>query len=419
MNICFFADARSPIAQNWIRHFISTGAKIHVISSYPCPSDIFAPTSLSIVPIAFAWLRGNQHSGVASKSAPRMAIMRLMNQLKRNINLSLMASIQRWLTPLELPVHHKKFQDIIGNLNPDLVHIMRMPFEGIFAARALQQTKIPLIASIWGNDFTLQAKASPLLAYLNRQALKRIDALHPDCHRDLNLAFSAGFCSQKPSMVLPSGGGVQKEIFYPGLQDRSFLAQWNLPAEVPLVVNPRGIREYIRNDTFFRSIPAVISKKPGTVFVCVGMQGNSTAERWVKKLSLQKVVRLLPLLRRSEMANLFRSATVTVSPSEHDGTPNSLLEAMACGAFPVAGDIESIREWIDDRVNGLLCNPGDPAALATAIIVALEGKELRQKAAIINQKLIKQKADHPAVMAQAKKFYEEVIAYKQHHERAV
>lgn len=44
------------------------------------------------------------------------------------------------------------------------------------------------------------------------------------------------------------------------------------------------------------------------------------------------------------MAYLFRLADVTVSLSEDDGTPNTLLEAVACGCFPIAGDIESVRE---------------------------------------------------------------------------
>jgi glycosyltransferase involved in cell wall biosynthesis len=36
-------------------------------------------------------------------------------------------------------------------------------------------------------------------------------------------------------------------------------------------------------------------------------------------------------------------------------------------AFPVCGDLESIREWIDDGVNGFLVDPTDAQALAGAI----------------------------------------------------
>ena len=106
------------------------------------------------------------------------------------------------------------------------------------------------------------------------------------------------------------------------------------------------------------------------------------------------------------MADLFRRSRVAVSPSIHDGTPNTLLEAMACGCVPVAGDIESLHEWITPGINGLLVDPSDPQALAEAILVALENQELYQRALTHNTQLIAERASHPRVMAQALSFYQ-------------
>ena len=126
------------------------------------------------------------------------------------------------------------------------------------------------------------------------------------------------------------------------------------------VVNPRGVRAYVRNDTFFKAIPLVLEKRPETRFVCLGMKGSDLAEDWVRKLRIARQVDLLPTLTRAELPDLFRRCQVVVSPTTHDGTPNTLLEAMACGCFPVAGDLESIREWIENGRNGLLVDPGQP-----------------------------------------------------------
>ena len=57
-----------------------------------------------------------------------------------------------------------------------------------------------------------------------------------------------------------------------------------------------------------------------------------------RELGIEDTVELTPPLPHADMAALFRSAQVLVSPTTHDGTPNSLLEGMACGCFPVAGD---------------------------------------------------------------------------------
>ena len=71
-------------------------------------------------------------------------------------------------------------------------------------------------------------------------------------------------------------------------------------------------------------------------------------------IEYQHAVELLPPLSHAQMAEVFRRAQIVASPSIHDGTPNTLLEGIACGCFPVAGDLESIREWITPNENGLL-----------------------------------------------------------------
>jgi glycosyltransferase involved in cell wall biosynthesis len=176
-----------------------------------------------------------------------------------------------------------------------------------------------------------------------------------------------------------------------------------------VVLNPRGYQRHVRNDTFLRAIPSISAARPESVFVAVGMEGDRAAQRWVRRLGIEPIVRLLPKVSQEEMAGLFRLADVTVSPSEHDGTPNTLLEGMAYGAFPVAGDIEPIREWIEHGVNGLLCDPSSPDSLAKAVVNALEDTELRRQARVRNQGLVAQRADYGKVMASAEEFYAQVI----------
>src|SRR3989304_4436940 len=112
------------------------------------------------------------------------------------------------------------------------------------------------------------------------------------------------------------------------------------------------------------------------------------------------------------MADLFRRSRVVVSPTTHDGTPNTLLEAMACGCLPIAGDLESLREWITPGVNGLLVDPGDARALAGAILTALEQPELRRQAVSHNLNLIAERAEHSKVMAEAQRFYRSICEQK-------
>ena len=63
------------------------------------------------------------------------------------------------------------------------------------------------------------------------------------------------------------------------------------------------------------------------------------------------------------------------------GLPTRLLETMACGCFPVVGDIESMREWVQPGINGLLVDATDAHSIADAIVQAISQPALRTKAA--------------------------------------
>jgi glycosyltransferase involved in cell wall biosynthesis len=139
------------------------------------------------------------------------------------------------------------------------------------------------------------------------------------------------------------------------------------------------------------------------------MQGEAEADAWIRRLHLEDSVFPLPPLSADEMATVFRRATISVSPSEHDGIPNTLLEAMACGCFPVAGDLDSLREWIEPGMNGLLVDPSDPSQLASVMDQALEDQGLRERAREHNLRLISERAEYTHVMRSAEAFYEAVL----------
>ena len=149
----------------------------------------------------------------------------------------------------------------------------------------------------------------------------------------------------------------------------------------------------------------MLRERPDAQFICTGMKGISQIQDWVRELKIGGSVTLLESVSHSEMADLFRSAQLAVSPSVHDGTPNSLLEAMACGCFPVAGDLESIREWIEPGVNGLIVDSRDPVSVAAAIVRGLNDSGLRESAANYNRTLIAEHAEYNRCMNRVSDFY--------------
>jgi len=386
MRLLFVADGRSPITRSWLQYWIERGDRVHLASTFAC-EPLSGLDGLSIVPAAFS---------AARDAAGRSASTR-RNPIWGARTLQLRAALRHWLGPLSLPRAGKILRDLVDAFRPDLVHALRIPYEGMLAANA--GLSVPLVVSVWGNDFTLHAPASPLMRQHTRWTMLVADALTADCQRDVRLAREWGLDADKPTLVVPGNGGLDLSIFHPP----------SSPADGPLVVNPRGFRAYVRNDTFFRAIPLILASRPDVRFACPAMAGEPQAEAWLDELGIRHAVELMPSLPRPGLADLFRRAQVLVSPSTHDGTPNSLLEGMACGCFPVAGDLESIREWINPGMNGLLVDPSDPQALATAVLTALENADLRSRAREHNTAMIAARAGYRDCMAQVEGFYQRLV----------
>ena len=380
MRILYVADGRSPIAQNWIRYFVQRGDEVFLASTFVCSVD-FPLQGLEVVPVAFSALKkGSQRPG----TAPARTV-------------GLRTAIRQWFGPLTIRRAAQRLRELIQRVKPDLVHAMRIPYEGMMAADAY--TGVPLIISTWGNDFTLHAPSTRLMSHYTRWTLQVADALHADCQRDVRLAREWGFGTEKPTLVAPGNGGVRCDVFHPPAA----------PVEEPVILNPRGFRPYVCNDAYFKAIPRVLGKEPAAKFLFALMAGERQAQQWTQELKIAHVVELLPPLAHAEMAEVFRRAQIVASPSIHDGTPNTLLEGIACGCFPVAGDLESIREWITPGENGLLFDSRNPQSIADALVTALDNKSLRARAAGLNQDMISARAEYGQTMQRAETFYRNVI----------
>jgi glycosyltransferase involved in cell wall biosynthesis len=244
------------------------------------------------------------------------------------------------------------------------------------------------------------------MAHLTRSVLNRADGLITDTQRDIHLGVEWGFGSGKPILTVPGSGGIRLDLI--GLDAGSEVLPEKLP-DAPIIVNPRGQRPgSLRQDVFFHAIPEVLSKIPQAIFVCPSLKGDNESEHLVDELGIRSNTKLWPRLSQAQLWSLFQHSQIFVSPSSHDGTPNSLLETMACGCFPVVGDIESMREWVQSGTNGLLVDATNAHSIAAALLQAINQPALRKKAAKYNAALIVERAAYLPNMARVEMFYKTV-----------
>jgi glycosyltransferase involved in cell wall biosynthesis len=309
------------------------------------------------------------------------------------------------------PVKGRRIHRVVRRAKPDVVHGLRIPFEAM-AARVACPPGVPLAVSIWGNDLTHLAAQSRLTGRATRRVLERTDLLFADCQRDIDLATAWGLRSTIPTAVLPGGGGIDLS----GLAESGGLAAQRLSDRERsghrFVVNARGARPYVRNDVLLDALALMAADlDPCVRVVFVDSAHDAALRHSIERHRLRDKIIIMGKRSRAEVLSLFGRAEVSVSITSQDGTPNSLLEAMAAGAVPVCSDLPSIREWIEHGSNGFMAAFDDPQAVASALRLALDLSDADRKAIITkNGRIVAARAERGLAGVQAAEMYHRVLA---------
>lgn len=399
-HICLIADGRSPTTVRWIQALEKWGFKISLVSTYPMIDELNVDQTF-ILPVAFS--NAGKSQNTPANTIPRKKIS-FRKQLIQQFR-PLVMQIRYNLGPTTISKFGQIYKNIIADIKPDIVHALRIPYEGMLGKYT--PPEIPFLVSIWGNDFTLHANANNKMAVQTRDVMTRADGVLADTVRDINLSFYWGLNQEKPTLVVPGGGGISFDEINAAKNEKFFTSS-DQP-KGPVIVNPRGIRSYAQTDIFFQALPMVLTRYPEAKIYCPAMEGKVEAIKWVNQLNLQKSVILLPSISQKMLWSLFHQSDISISLTSHDGTPNTLLEAMACGCLPIAGDIESLREWITPGVNGLLIELNKPHALADGIISVIQNPDFKQEAALTNSIRIKEKAEINQVRQRIFEFYQRFL----------
>lgn len=245
----------------------------------------------------------------------------------------------------------------IAGYKPDLVNAHFVPNYGFLGALSGFR---PLAVSAWGSDLLISARRSILHRARARWALSR--ACLATCDGQVLVEELLGL-GVEPGRILNVPMGV----------DRGLIVgrRGGLPPEGPVnIVSTRGLEPLYDVETVIRAMPLVSNstKRPVNLAIVGGGRLRDSLERLARELGIEKHATFTGRLDHRELIDRLDQAGIYVTASRSDSTSVSLLEAMARGLVPVAGDIPGNREWIEDGVGGLLFPPGDHAALARRIL---------------------------------------------------
>jgi len=101
----------------------------------------------------------------------------------------------------------------------------------------------------------------------------------------------------------------------------------------------------------------------------------------VREMEAQGLLHCVGTLPRSHMPTFWKSLDIAVVPSLSESFGLVALEALACGVPVVSTTAGGLKEIAVDGESGLFVPPGDPAALARALLTLLTDNHLRLRLA--------------------------------------
>jgi glycosyltransferase involved in cell wall biosynthesis len=269
-----------------------------------------------------------------------------------------------------------KLRSVLKKIKPDIVHniALKPVVLGSLAAQLAGIRKIVNAPVGMGYVFTsrenkaraLRPIVKALIRYVLGNKNRRVIIENRD---DFENLVSGRFASHD-SIALIKGAGVDVQIF-------SHRPEPPEPVKVIMVsrlLRDKGVHEFIDAAKIVRS------RNSSVQFLLVGDidDGNPTSMNSEAIASLAKSADVTWPGARTDIPELLAQSHIACLPSYREGLPKSLIEAASVGRPIVTTDVPGCREVVTHMVNGLLVQPRDAQALASAIEILVNNPRLRK-----------------------------------------
>jgi|TARA_B100000315_G_scaffold258479_1_gene310776 hypothetical protein len=387
LRILFIALPNSIHTARWISQINTLGWDIHLFpsESYPIHSDL---KNLTVHDVFFIKQKNKvisvKFKGIILKSPKILRVLRgILLKFSPNFR-------------------DKKLVKLIKNLKPDIVHSLGIQHGGYPVLEAKKDLGLdfpPWIVSSWGSDLYLFGRLNE-----HKQKVKEIlslcDYFTCDCRRDITLSMNYGFSGTAFS-PLPGGGGFdlnacQKMIKSKPSKRRKILLKgyqgWSGRALV-------GLHALRRCGNLLRGFEIIIFSASSDVRIAAELFSSETGIH----------VSILPDgTQHSEILRQHCESRIYLGLGISDGLPNSMLESIVMGSFPIQSSTSCCDEWITDGENGFIVPPEDVDIVENALRKVLIDDKLVDKAAEINYEVAKERLNYNFLRKQAIEMYKKI-----------
>jgi glycosyltransferase involved in cell wall biosynthesis len=291
----------------------------------------------------------------------------------------------------------------IRRIKPDVIHVH---YARGLAWGLLLTRPHPCVVTPWGSD--VLAEQNAFRESYSRPLTRAVLGL-----ADLVTVHSQYMEAQVRPLLRSSvplariGWGVDMSLFRPGMDVRPFRERWDIGTHQRVILSPRLAQPFYCHDRIIQALPSVLEKVPQALLVITEQSADleyvETLHRLAARLGVAEHVRFVPAIPYADMPLWLNLADAVVMVPRSDGMPNTLWEAMACGAAPILNRLPQYAGVVRHGVNGCLIDPdGD---LVGALLGLLADPALRAAMGERNVALARSHGDQDQEMGRMEAWY--------------
>ena len=275
-----------------------------------------------------------------------------------------------------------KLYKLIKSEKPDIVHTHTAK-AGTLGRIAAWLADVPVILHTFHGHVLAGyfGKLKTLVFILIEKILARISTRIITLSNELKKELiEIGIAREKKIEVIPLG--LELRPFMEGGFFGEFKKELEL-SEDTVLIGIVGRLVPIKGHKYFLEAAKIINQGSGVRgqelrFVIIGDgELRKELEDYTKKLGIANDVVFTGF--RRDLPKIYSDLDIVVLSSINEGTPVSIIEAMASGKPVIATNVGGVSSLVENNINGFLINPQDVQALSDAIIKLLNDSDLRQK----------------------------------------
>ncbi len=311
----------------------------------------------------------------------------------------------RQISPRDDVNAYRRTRELLKRQKPKILHT-HMAKAGVIGRTAAHGLGIRTVHTYHGHVLEGYFRPAVQRAFLEieRRLAQRTDvliAISPEVRTSL---LDLGIGTPQQYRVIPLGFDLTPHLAVDGRSMRlrseiGLSADAHLVGAVARLVPIKDLRTFLHATSLLPNVhAALLGDGPE----------RPRLERFVREMGISERVHFTGWWH--DIPSAMSDLDAVVLSSLNEGTPVSIIEALACGRPAVATDVGGVRFVIEHEQTGLLVKPGDSSAMAEAIGRLLESPDLVGRFVRAGRELVTARFHKDRLLADIDSLYSEMVA---------